>query len=176
MKQSTKRSWVLVAAAALIVGAGSVAFAQGFGPGYGYGPGWGGHRGMMGGPGGMMGGPGGFYGPGGGRGMMMGGFSGAYAGQQLDDLKSTLGITADQETAWKQYADAVKARADLMQSHRQQMFTDGPVTPDQRLAFHQQGLDQLQQVTTARRDLYNVLTPQQRTTADTYTGWPCALR
>jgi len=172
MKQTTKRRWVRVAATAVIVGAGSVAFAQG----YGYGPGWGGHRGMMGGPGGMMGGPGGFYGPGGGRGMMMGGFSGAYADQQLTDLKSTLGITTDQETAWNRYADAVKARAGLMQSHREQMFNGGPVTPDQRLAFHQQGLDQLQQVTAARRDLYNVLTPPQRAAADTYTGWPCALR
>lgn len=166
MKQTTKRTLTLAGAAALIIGAGGVAFAQGYGPGYG--PGWGGHHGMMGGPGGG-------YGPGAGRGMM-GGYQGTYAPQQLDELKSTLGITPDQETAWNRYADAVEARADLMQTHRQQMFTNGPVGPDQRLTFHQQGLDQLQKVTTARRDLFNVLSPQQRATADNYTGWPCAVR
>ena len=167
MKQSTKRTLTVVGAAALIIGAGSVAFAQGYGPGYG--PGWGGHRGMMGGPGGG-------YGPGMGRGMMMGGYGAAYGDQRLAELKEALGITSGQEAAWNRYADAVKARADLMQSHRQQMFAMGTVTPDQRLSFHQQGLDQLQQVSASRRDLYSVLTPSQRATADTYTGWPCALR
>jgi Spy/CpxP family protein refolding chaperone len=165
MKNSTKRTLTLVGAAALILGAGSVAFA--YGPGYG--PGWGGHHGMM-------GGPGGYYGPGMGRGMMMGGCGTVFGDQQLADLKQALAITSDQETAWNRYADALKARSDLMQTHRQQMFTGGFVSPDQRLTFHQEGLDQLQQVNTARQDLYKVLTPQQRATADTYTGWPCALR
>lgn len=167
MKKSSKRTLTLVGAAALIIGAGSVAFAQGYGPGYG--PGWGGRHGMM-------GGPGGYYGPGMGRGMMMGGYATVYGDQQLADLKEALAITPDQETAWNRYADAVKRRADLMQTHRQQMFSDGFVNPDQRLTFHQEGLDQLRQVSAARQDLYKVLTPQQRATADTYTGWPCALR
>ncbi len=167
MNKSTKRTLTLAGAAALILGAGGVAFAQGYGPGYG--PGWGGHRGMM-------GGPGGYYGPGMGRGMMMGGYGTIFGDQQLADLKQALAITSDQEPAWNRYADAVKARADLMQTHRQQMFTGGFVSPDQRLTFHQEGLDQLQQVTAARQDLFKELTPQQRATADSYTGWPCALR
>ncbi|MEW7988487.1 MAG: Spy/CpxP family protein refolding chaperone [Candidatus Thiodiazotropha sp.] len=172
MKQSSKHILTLVGATALIAGVGSIAFAQGYGPGYG--PGWGGHHGMMGGPGGgrgmMMGGPGG------GNGMMMGGYTAGFADQQLADLKTTLGITTDQEAAWNRYADAVKARTDLMQSHRQQMFTSRPFNPDQRLNFHQQGMEQLQQVSVARRELFDVLTPQQRVTADTYTGWPCVAR
>jgi Spy/CpxP family protein refolding chaperone len=169
MKRSGKSTLALIGAAALIIGAGSVAFARGYGPGYGYGPGWGGHHGMM-------GGPGGFYGPGGGRGMMMGGYTAGLADQQLADLKTTLGITPDQEAAWAGYTEAVKGRADLMQAHRQQMFTSGLISPDQRLTFHQQGLQQLQQVNAARQDLYSVLSPQQRAIADTYTGWPCAMR
>jgi len=167
MKQSTQRTLAIIGAAALIIGAGSAVFAQGFGPGYG--PGWGGHRGMM-------GGPGGFYGPGGGRGLMMGGYPAAYTDQQLADLKATLGITPDQEAAWNRYIDAVRGRAELMQSHRQQMFATGPLSPDQRLAFHQQGLEQLQKLTAARRDLYDTLTPQQRAAAGNTTAWPCALR
>lgn len=167
MKKSTKHTLTLVGAAALIIGTGSIVFAHGYGPGYG--PGWGGHHGMM-------GGPGGFYGSGVGRGMMMGGYGMLYGDQQLSGLKEALGITDNQEAAWNKYADAVKARADLMQSHRQQMFTTAPVGQDQRLVFHQEGLDQLRQVTAARQDLYEVLTPQQRATADTYTGWPCAVR
>ncbi len=161
MKQPTKHIVTLVGAAALIIGTGTFAFAHGYGPGYG--PGWGGHHGMMGGPGG-------------GRGMMMGGYTAGYADQQLADLKSSLGITTDQEAAWSRYSDAVKGRAGLMQSHRQQMFTSGPISPDQRLSFHQQGLEQMKQVSAARQELFKVLTPQQRATADTYTGWPCAVR
>ncbi|MEW8029011.1 MAG: Spy/CpxP family protein refolding chaperone [Candidatus Thiodiazotropha sp.] len=172
MKQSTKHILSLVGATALIVGVGSIAFARGYGPGYG--PGWGGHHGMMGGPGGdrgmMMGGPSG------GKGMMMGGYTAGFADQQLADLKATLGITTDQEAAWNRYADAVTERANLMQSHRQQMFTRGPVSPDQRLNFHQQGLEQMQQVSAARQDLFEILTPQQQASVDTYTGWPCVLR
>ncbi|MCG7977343.1 MAG: Spy/CpxP family protein refolding chaperone [gamma proteobacterium symbiont of Clathrolucina costata] len=163
MKQSTKHIVTLVGAAALIVGAGSIAFAHGYGPGYGQG--WGGHHGMMGGPVGSRG-----------MGMMMGGYTAGNADQQLTNLRSSLGITTDQETAWNRYADAVEGRAGLMQSHRQQMFSSGPVSPDQRQNFHQQGLEQMQQVSAARQELFNVLTPKQRAMADTYTGWPCAVR
>ena len=35
----------------------------------------------------------------------------------------------------KAFADAVKGRAGLMQSHRQQMFSSGPGNSDQRLNF-----------------------------------------
>lgn len=167
MKQTAKRTLTLIGAAALIVGAGGVAFAHGFTPGYA--SGWGGHHGMMGGPGGV-------YGPGGGRGMARGGFSAAYADRQLSELRSTLNLTSDQESAWNRYADAVKARAEVMQTHHQQMFGAGPLSSEQHLAFHQQGLDQMRQVTAAHQELYRVLTPSQRAAADSFTGWPCALR
>lgn len=90
---------------------------------------------------------------------MMGGDPVAYADQQLTELKTALGITADQESTWNAYEEAVKGKAAVMLSHRQTMFGSGPMTPEQRFAFHQQGLDQMQLVTIASRDLYTVLTP-----------------
>jgi len=162
LKQTTGTT----AIAAVVIGAATGVFAAGYGPGYG--PGWGGHRGMMGGPGGtygpgMMGGPGGMYGPG-----MMGGTG--YTDQQISDAKAALGITPDQEDAWNAYVGAIQGRTALMQAHRQGMFTHGPVSPEQRQAFHQQGYNQMQQVFDARRNLYSVLTPQQRSAAGNLIG------
>lgn len=160
MKQSVKRTIAVTTIAAVVIGAASGVFAGG-----GYGPGWGGHHVMMGGPGGM-------YGQNGGPGTMMGsGFTQGYTDPQLSDLKTSLGITNDQENAWNAYVTAVQSRAEIMQSHRQAMITNGQITPQQRLAFRQQGFDQMQQVINARRTLYNSLTPEQRTRADELVGW-----
>ena len=151
------------------------------GPGSGYGPGMMGGRGGGYGPGmmggrsggygpGMMGGPGGGYGRGmmGGPGMM-GGYG--YTDQQVADIKSTLGITADQEDAWNAYIGAVRGREAMMQSHWQAMSSNAPMTPEQRLAFHQQGYNQMQQLIDARRHLFDVLNPQQRAKADSLIEW-----
>ena len=160
MKQSVKRTIVITAIAAVVIATASGVFAGG---GY-YGPGWGGHHGMMGAPGGM-------YGPNGAPGGMMGGCPQGYTGQPLADLKTPLGISPDQEGAWNHYVAAVEGRTALMQSHRQAMLTNGPVTPEQHLALRQQGFEQMQQVINARRNLYNILTPQQRIRADELIGW-----
>ena len=74
--------------------------------------------------------------------------------------KTTLGITADQEGIWSAYKEAVKGKDAVMLSHRRTMAVGGMATPDQRFAFHQQGLDQMQKVTIAIRDLYTELTPE----------------
>jgi hypothetical protein len=86
----------------VLIGSSMVAAAQpAAGPG----------RGMMGGGGpGMMGG-----GPG-----MMGGYWNT--GTYLDALKSQLGITAQQEPAWKEYADTVTSSSQQMQGLHQTMF------------------------------------------------------
>lgn len=168
MKQQSKRIIAILGAAGLILGVAGTVFAYGgYGPGYG--PGWGGHRGMMGGPGGM-------YGQGMGSQFMRGAGPLGYTDQQLTQLKGELGITAEQEGAWNAYVAALQGRTELMQSHRQAMLATGPATPDQRLAFHQEGLDQMQRVITARRDLFSTLTPQQQARADSLTGWSCGLR
>jgi hypothetical protein len=57
-----------------------------------------------------------------------------------------------------------------MAAHRQAMWGGGPATAEQRLSFHQEGLAQMQQVTTAARDLYAVLTPEQQAKAGGLVG------
>ncbi len=80
-----------------------------------------GGSGPMGRPGlGPMGGAGG--GPG--RGMMGGGMMGGAwnTGSYLDSVKTELGITAEQEPAWKAYADTVSGVGEQMQGLHQTMF------------------------------------------------------
>lgn len=179
MKQNAKRYLSIVAVSALVIGVtGGVLAHGGFGPGSG--PGWGGHQGMMGtpggmhrfggGPGGMMGGPGGMHGPGAGPSGMMGGDPAVFTDQRLTELKSIIGVTDEQETAWNDYAETLKSNAGMMLSHRQLMFGGEPVTPEQRFALQQQGLEQMQRMTTASRDLYNALTPEQQARAGNLIG------
>jgi hypothetical protein len=161
MQQTTKRTLGIAVVSALIIGVATTVIAR---PGYG--PGWGGHHGMMGGPGGM-------HGMRGGPGWMMSDNPTANVEQRLTDLKGTLGITIDQETAWNAYVQAVEGKAGLMQAHRQSMLNSGPPTPEQRLAFHQQGFNQMQQVQNARQDLLQVLTPEQQARAGNLIGLNC---
>jgi hypothetical protein len=113
-------------------------------------------------------------GMGGGSGMMMTGASIDQVDQRLADLKSSLGITPDQESAWNAYAQAVEGKFGLMQAHHATMVSSGPPGPEQRQAFHQQGFAQMQKVQSARQDLYRVLTPQQRANAGNLIGSsPC---
>ncbi|MEJ2589968.1 MAG: Spy/CpxP family protein refolding chaperone [Candidatus Thiodiazotropha sp.] len=174
MKARTTRAITFTAIATAAIATATVVFAAGgYGPGMmggpgGYGPGMTGGRGGGYGPG-MMGGPGGY-----GRGMtggpgMMGGYG--YSDQQITDIKSALGITADQEDAWNAYIGAVRGREAMMQSHWQAMSGNAPMTPEQRLAFHQQGYNQMQQLINARRHLFDVLNPQQRAKADSLIEW-----
>ena len=172
MKQMTKRYLGIAAASAIVIGMTTGVFAHGvFGPGFG--PGWGGHQGMMGGHQGMMGSHQGMMG---GRQGMMGGDPLAYADQQLTRLKTTLGITADQEGAWNTYEETVKSKAAVMLSHRQTLSAGGMATPEQRFTFHQQGLDQMQKVIVASRDLYTELTPEQQARAGNLIGLHHGLR
>lgn len=185
MKQRTKRYLSILATSALVIGVTGAVLAHG---GYGPGPGsgWGGHQGMMGSPGRihnpggmMMGAPGGMHNSGGMMGSpggMMGTNPVAFTDQRLTELKSILAVTPEQETAWKAYADTLKGRAAMMTSHRQLMFGSEQITPEQRFAFHQQGLDQMQKTATASRDLYNSLTPEQQSKAGNLIGMHHAMR
>ena len=100
-----------------------------------------------------MGGPGCMGGMGGGPGMMMTGASIDQFDQRLADLKTRLGITPEQESAWNAYAQAVEGKFGLMQAHHASMVTSGPPSPAQRQAFHQEGFAQMQNVLSARQDL-----------------------
>lgn len=159
-----------------------------YGPmmGYGYCPGaasgeGGGQQGwygsgMMGGRGGMMGG--GMMDGSGmmGAGPMMGG-AGAFDPQQahawLEAAKSQIGITPAQEPAWNVYAQAVEAdRASMLEMHQQMpamMSGTGSSAPDRlqaHLSLMQTRVTSLQQVQETSEALYQVLTPEQRQSAD----------
>ncbi len=135
MKTTRKTLLSIAVVSALIVAAVGALEARGFGPGGG--PGWGGHPGMMRGP-------------------------AAFDPAQLEQQKTGLGITAQQESAWNNYVAAIQAKSELMLSHRQTRFS-GTVTPDQMLSLREEGLAQMQKVNAATRDLYTVLTPEQKT-------------
>ncbi len=173
MKSTAKIIAASAAALALAV-TGAVYAQAGGGPGWmggGPGMGWGMHGGM-GGPGWM----------GGGRGPM--GF-GMYGGMSASDIaavtanrtaefKSELKITPAQESAWKAYEAAVQQQAGAMQTMHTQMqalwqsrtgpgSTDSAAQRDAMIKLHDTawaGYD------TAVKDLYAVLTPEQKAIAD----------
>lgn len=200
MKNSRKIIAGLLVAAGLAT-AGAIAYAdpEAFGPGWGgcfygaagpgamgggYGPGmmgggWGPHGGY--GPG-MMGygdghGPG-MMGYGGGYGPGMAGAQGgpaAYADGRLAFLKTELGITADQESAWQAYAKQVKQQAEGMQAlfaqaQSQAAAQSAPERLNQRAEFAKQRAANMESMSTAVKNLYAALTPEQKTVADQYFG------
>ena len=156
------------------------------GPGAGYGPGAG--RGAMGyGPGARRGGPGMMqWGPGAGRGGpgMMGQGPGAGRGGMwsnpaaaaeghLAALKVELKITPDQDKAWQAFTAKARQQAEAMPAYRAQMFAQMHATdqsaPDrlaQRTEFAKQRIANMETMAAAVKDLYAVLTPEQKTLAD----------
>ena len=137
---------------------------QGYGPGYGPGPGMG--RGM---------GPGGGMGP---MGYRMGpqayGNPGAMADARNAYLKSELKITPAQESAWKTFAEQTKQQAEAMQAWRTTIQGSAPATAPERLELRNQVMkkrqEQMEKGTAAFKDLYAVLTPEQKALADQRVG------
>lgn len=178
MKHSRKYIGVLATAAALATAGMSAHAFPGGGPGYGGwvyggpGPGmmrggpWGGASGMM----GYGGGPRGF-GP---------GFSGgpwanpaATAEANLAALKVELKITRDQDSAWNAFAAKARKQAETMQSQREKFFAQFAAADQsaqdrlaQRAEFAKQRAADMETMTAAVRDLYAVLTPEQKPIAD----------
>jgi hypothetical protein len=133
----------------------------GFGMGYGAGPGMG--RGMA---------PG--YGPGRGMGPQGYGNPSAMADARLAYLKSELKITSGQETAWKAFADNAKQQAEAMQALRSTVQGTAQATAPERMAQRNQIMkkrqEQMEKSTSAFKDLYAALTPEQKTIADQRLG------
>jgi len=166
---------ILAGAAGTLALVTTVAIAQG-GPGYGMGPGMM-HGGMGMGPGMMHGGPGmgmcsGKMQGGMGPGMMQGGGPGAMSAQHLTGMKTRLAITAEQEPAWQAFAAKAAEQATLMQAmhaQHQQAADANEAAPDRmarHIGFMTQRLAGMQAMNAAMKDLYGVLTPEQRTVAD----------
>jgi hypothetical protein len=134
---------------------GSAGYCDGTGPGPGAG-----RMGMQhGGPG--MGGPG------------MGGMGYASAAG-LEQLKAQLVITAEQESAWQAFAKQASEQAKQMQAmhveHRQATDLTAPAMMSLRIGAMTQRLTAMQAMNVALTDLYAVLTPQQRASADRLMG------
>ena len=163
MKRTAKFAIGVGAALALGLTA-AVVGAQPYG---GNGPGWG----PGGGPGYGMG-RGGFGPMGGGMGPQMMGYGdpAAAAESRLAAQKAELKITDQQEAAWQAYATQVKKNAESMQATRTAMHSSPANTAPERLALHdafmKQRLEQSEATTAALKELYAVLTPEQRAILD----------
>lgn len=139
---------------------------HGYGMGYGMGPGAGMGYGM--GPGAGMG-----YGMHG-YGMGFGAYSGA-AEDRLAGLKSELAITDKQEAAWQAFVKSVKQRDENRQAQFAKMRearVSGslPERLAQRDELFKQHQAERQATTSALKDLYAALTPEQKSVADQLFG------
>lgn len=118
----------------------------------------------------------GMGGPGMMHGYMGGGQPGAYSAQYLDQMKAKLIITAQQEPAWQAFAAKAAEQVALMQAMHAQHFqapnadTSAPDRMNQHIGLMTQRLAGMQAMNVALTDLYAVLTPQQRNTADLLFG------
>ena len=121
--------------------------------------------------GGLMG-----YGPmGQGMGPQAYGNPAAAADWRLSGLKSELKITAAQESAWKVFADQTKQQAEAMQSLMTSAQGNAQATATERLELRKQIMkkrqEQMEKATTAFKDLYAVLAPEQKALADQHAGF-----
>ncbi|MGE0099073.1 MAG: Spy/CpxP family protein refolding chaperone [Hydrogenophaga sp.] len=93
----------------------------------------------------------------------------SYADQRIGDLKNELKITAAQESAWTAFASKAKEQAQTMQARRAKMQESAGPTPDrmaQRAEFMKQRMVSMESMNAAMKDLYAVLTPEQKALAD----------
>lgn len=138
---------------------------QGYGPGYGPGAGMGRGMGHWGGPGPM------------GRGMGPQGVGnpGAMADARNAYLKSELKITPAQESAWKAFADQAKQQAEAMQAWRSTVQGSAQATAPERLDLRNQIMkkrqEQMEKGSAAFKELYAVLSPEQKALADQRFGF-----
>ena len=101
---------------------------------------------------------------------MFNGYPGA-AEEQLAGLKSELGIIATQETAWQAFVKSAKQRDEGRQAwfakmHEARSAGSLPELLAQQDEMFKQHQTERQATTAALKDLYAVLTPEQKTIAD----------
>jgi hypothetical protein len=174
MKRVTKIAIGAVAALSLGLAAAAVNAHP-----HGYGPGWG-----------MGQGQGQEYGPGAGMGPGMGHMGRGPMGQGMGPhghgnpsamadarnayFKSELKITPAQEPAWKAYADQKKQQVEAMQALRTTAQGSKQATAPERLELRNQIMkkrqEQVEKETSAFKDLYAVLNPEQKALADQRVG------
>ena len=170
MKRITKIAVAVGTALTLGLGAAAVSaqpFGHGMGGGMmgGYGQGYGPGNGM--GPG-MMGG----YGPGYGMGpqAMFNAYSGN-ADEGLAALKSELGITAKQDSAWQAFANNARQQNENRQAwfakmHEARSAGSAPEALAQQTELMKQRQSEMAANAAALKNLYATLTPEQKAIAD----------
>ena len=102
----------------------------------------------------------------------------AAADKRLARLKTDLKITAAQESAWNAYAGQVRQHAGEMQALHNQMRErasgntrpSAPERVERQAQFAKQQGEYLERLAGLTKDLYAVLTPEQKTLADQRLG------
>lgn len=88
----------------------------------------------------------------------------------LSGLKSELRITAAQESAWQAFAEQKKQQAEAMQKWMSSAQGSPQATAPERLELHSQMMkqrqEQMEKGTAAFKELYAVLSPEQKALAD----------
>lgn len=107
----------------------------------------------------------------GGPGGMMGANPAAMAAARLAYLKTDLKITAAQESAWNAFAAKAGKQAESMKSLHEKMQGGASAgTAPERLELHAEAMKQhaagMEAMAAAVKDLYAVLTPEQKAIAD----------
>ena len=109
-----------------------------------------------------------------GYGPMGQGNPGAMSDARSAYLKAELKIAPAQESAWKAYADQARQQAEAMQATFAAMRDSAPATAPERLDLRnrtaKQNLEQMEKVAGAFKNLYAVLTPEQKALADRRVG------
>jgi Spy/CpxP family protein refolding chaperone len=99
---------------------------------------------------------------------------GAMVESRLSGLKSDLKITSAQETVWQAYAAKAKQQAEAMQAWRTTMQGSTQASAPERLALRTEMMkkrqEQMEAMTSALKDLYAALTPEQKAIADQRVG------
>lgn len=98
----------------------------------------------------------------------------ATATSRLDKLKTELKITADQESAWQNFAGKARQQVESMQAMRDKMpppaargpALSAPERMDRGIEFMKQRLASMEAMNASLKDLYAVLTPEQKAIAD----------
>lgn len=96
------------------------------------------------------------------------------AAARLDQFKSELKITAAQDAAWQTFAGKTKQQVESMQTMNPQSQLSGNKAPalsapermDKGIEFMKQRLANMESMSAALKDLYAVLTPEQKLIAD----------
>jgi len=89
----------------------------------------------------------------------------------LDKLKAELKITPDQESAWQSFTDTVKQQSASMKASRKTAQSTPQTAPDRmdrQVELMKQREAGMETVAKAMRQLYTVLTPEQKAVLDNH--------